>query len=82
MIPLPKNLEVTFLAEKKELACTSLSEVLVPNWSRTPISAPNFPLKSSISDQIWLQMENRVFTKNLKMTWFLPIKVQISRKTS
>ena len=61
-----------FWPKKKELACRGLSEVLVPI----------FPLKSSISDQIWLQMENRVFTKNLKMTWFLPIKVQISRKTS
>ena len=30
MISLPKNLEVTFLAEKKELACRGLSEVLVP----------------------------------------------------
>ena len=27
MISLPKNLEVTFLAEKKELACRGLSQV-------------------------------------------------------
>ena len=36
---LPKNLEVAFLAEKKELACRGLSEVLsAPRWTRTPPS--------------------------------------------
>ena len=72
MISLPKNLEVTFLAEKKRIGLQGPFRGFVHH----------FPLKSSISDQIWLQMENRVFTKNLKTTWFLPIKVQISRKTS
>ena len=71
MIPLPKNLEVTFLAEKKELACTSLSQVLFPSG-----------LEPSISDQIWLQMENRVFTKNMILTWFLHIKPHFLTKTS
>ena len=62
-------------------------------WSRTPISNPNLDPKSSISgpnldpkpsisDQISCQMENRVFTKNLNSTWFLPIKTHFSRKTS
>ena len=36
MISLPKNLEVTFLAEKKELACTSLSEVLATIFPSNP----------------------------------------------
>ena len=37
MIPLPKNREVTFLAEKKkELACRGLSEVLVPIFPSNP----------------------------------------------
>ena len=33
MISLPKNLEVTFLAEKKELACRGLSEVFVHHFT-------------------------------------------------
>ena len=59
------------------------SSILDPNLDpKSSILDPNLDPKPSISDQISCQMENRVFTKNLNSTWFLPIKTHFSKKTS